>query len=324
MTNTPRCLVVTATNDDYAKGVKGMIKSFILNSGLSSDYLVLGKNLSSQNKKTLSDLPRTRVHNLWLHNARDHWCTWILEIFFLEETSDYDYVFYVDSDIMVRKNLTGFVDKFSSYSKADMCVIDHKRVWHKDWFWKGGEINPGWEEISRHKGLEHFYIKHRHKNGFPHPQTSGNIHETLADIEDIMAFSKLADLHVEELWEDDQMYESFKGLKFYKPHVFNAGFIVFKNIFFGSSKHKKLKKSILNKKPENDETFLRSFFREESLLHAPTSFNARVIWLDKYGDDYSDEDVHVMHFVGQENNPWLNNKTKWEAEWHKIFNKRKF
>lgn len=291
-----------------------MIKSFILNSGLSSDFLVLGKNLSSQNKKTLSDLPKTRVHNLCLHNARDHWCTWILEIFFLEETSDYDYVFYVDSDIMVRKNLTGFVDKFSSYSKADMCVIEHKRSWHKDWFWKGGEINPGWKEISSRKGVSRLYAR---------PKTSGRIDESLADIEDLIYFSKLAGPEVMESWGNNQLYEVYRNLKFYKPHVFNAGFIVFKNRFFGSSKHKKLKASILNKKPDNDETFLRHFFQEESILHAPTKFNARVIWLDKYGGDYSDEDVHVMHFVGQENNPWLNNKTKWEAEWHKIFNKRK-
>tara|TARA_B100000214_G_scaffold315833_1_gene249211 strand:- start:8757 stop:9644 length:888 start_codon:yes stop_codon:yes gene_type:complete len=291
MNSTPRCLVVTATNDDYAKGVKGMIKSFILNSGLSSDYLVLGKNLSSQNKKTLSDLPRTRVHNLWLHNSRDHWCTWILETFFLEETSKYDYVFYVDSDIMICKSLVDFVKKFSSYSKADMCVIDHNGTWHKDWFWKGGEVNPGWKEILSHEGLSRLYSQ---------PKTSGRIEESLDD--------------------DDP----FRGLKFYKPHVFNAGFIVFKNRFFGSSNHKKLKLSILNKKPDNDEKFLRHFFREESILHAPTKFNARVIWLDKYGDGYSDEDVHVMHFVGQENKPWLNNKTKWESEWHKIFNKGNF
>ena len=76
-----QCLVVTATDDSYVEGAIGMIKSFCIRSGLHPTFIVLGKNLSTINKQVLESLPRTRVVPLDHHNARDHWCTWILELF---------------------------------------------------------------------------------------------------------------------------------------------------------------------------------------------------------------------------------------------------
>ena len=58
------CLVVTATNDSYAQGAVGMIKSFLIKSNLKTDHVVLGRGLSDTNSEALLDLPRTRVKNL--------------------------------------------------------------------------------------------------------------------------------------------------------------------------------------------------------------------------------------------------------------------
>ena len=240
------CLVVTATNDAYSQGAAGMIKSFYSRSELDPDFIVLGKNLSIANKIKLEALPSTRVKSLIDHNAKDHWCTWILELFWLDELTCYDYVFYVDTDIMVRKSLTRFIDDFDDFLRSSpaedslaVCVVDHKRVWHKEWFFR-------------------------------------------------------------------------------KKHNFNAGFIVFKKSFFKSVTFKDLREQILMRQPNNDEKFLRTFFRHKNLVYAPTKFNGRIIWLNEVAVD--EDEVFVVHFVGQENKPWLRKVTRWEIEWHKIFN----
>jgi len=234
-------LVVTATNNKYTQGAVGMIKSFLCKSKLSADFIVLGKDLTPNSLYALKDLPNTRVISLEDHHSLDHWCTWILEIFWLRETSDYEYVFYVDTDILVRKSLTSLLDTFDKYGDDhDVCVIDHKRSWHKEWFLKS------------------------------------------------------------------------------RDHNFNAGFIVFKGSFFKSKECIKLKDTICANSPNNDEKFLRSFFEGRELLYAPTKFNGRIIWLNK--NAVKIDDIYVVHFVGQENKPWLKNETIWEAEWHKIFN----
>ena len=256
-----RNLVVTATNDEYSSGVVGMIKSFLFNSNLMTDHLVLAKDLSDKNRKMIESLPRTTVYDLRVHNAPDHWCTWILELFYQKDPADYQYVFYTDTDIMVRKELVTFIDEFSSYEGDDVCVIDHKRSWHTKWF---------------------------HKDS----------------------------------------------------HNFNGGFIVFKGSFFGSVTHQKLKDKIRKDQPRNDEQYLRNFFKSQPLLYAPTKFNARLIWLNEKA--VKNDDIYVMHFVGQENKPWLKfglgiyqspqpttretpkvaKRTKWDNEWHKIFNRQ--
>ena len=233
-----RILVVTATNDAHSPGATGVIKSFFLNSKLIADFLVLAKDLRASNRKMLSKLPRTTVYDLRTHNAPDHPITWILELFYQVDLQNYDYIFYVDTDIMVRKELVTFVHAFSSY-EDDVCVIDHKKSWHTEWFHKCN-------------------------------------------------------------------------------HNFNSGFIVFKNSFFGSDTHQKLKSGIQRDQPKNDEKYLRSFFNNQDLLYAPTKYNARIIWLNR--EALKNDDIYVIHFIGQENKPWLKNQTRWESEWHKIFN----
>ncbi len=130
------CLVVTATNDSCVDGVIGMIKSFQLNADLDVEFLVLAKDVSKNNAGRLESLYKTRVNHLLKHNANDHWCTWILEIFFLKKLADYEYVFYVDADIMVLKPLREFLRIFDIKPEDRVCVVDHKRVWHKEWFYR--------------------------------------------------------------------------------------------------------------------------------------------------------------------------------------------
>jgi lipopolysaccharide biosynthesis glycosyltransferase len=251
-----RVLVVTATDDAYSQGAVGMIKSFLFNSKLTTSHLVLAKDLNDHNRKMITALPRTTVCDLNVHNAPDYWCTWILELFYLENLSCYDYVFYVDTDIMVRKELASFVDKFSEYDEDSVCAIDHKRSWHTKWFYRR------------------------------------------------------------------------------KSHNFNAGFIIFKGSFFDSDIHHRIKASIRKNQPKNDEQYLRKFFGE--LLYAPTKFNARIIWIDDMA--YKNDDVYVVHFVGQENKPWIIEPQgslghtarigrpsplhAYVKEWYEIFNKR--
>lgn len=250
-----QCLVVTATDNKCVEGVVGMIKSFVLNSDLDLRFLVLGKNLSMKNRKMITNLGLTQVVDLdesYEHHAPDHWCTWILEMFWLKQTVLYDYVFYVDADVMVRKSLLDFLQEFHDRKDRrcqldvqerrnchNVCVVDHKKVWHENWFEKN--VN----------------------------------------------------------------------------HNFNAGFIVFSRSFFGSELHENLKKEIIREKPHNDETYLRRFFNKRCLLYAPTKFNGRIIWLNKAAQDSGD--VYVVHFVGQENKPWLSRSGPYHREWHKIF-----
>tara|TARA_B100000683_G_C12414010_1_gene525034 strand:- start:31 stop:858 length:828 start_codon:yes stop_codon:yes gene_type:complete len=251
----PQCLVVTATDNKCAVGVVGMIKSFVLNSGLNLRFLVLGKDLSTKNREMITTLGLTQVVDLdefYDHKARDHWCTWILEIFWLKQAELYDYVFYVDADVMVRKSLLGFIQEFRDRENRNcqldipekrnchnICVVDHKRVWHENWFERNCK------------------------------------------------------------------------------HNFNAGFIVFSQSFFGSELHENLKKEIIREQPSNDEVYLRKFFNKRCLLYAPTKFNGRIIWLNKEAQDA--DDVYVVHFVGQENKPWLSRSDPYHREWHKIF-----
>tara|TARA_B100000214_G_scaffold210194_1_gene152633 strand:- start:713 stop:1516 length:804 start_codon:yes stop_codon:yes gene_type:complete len=243
----PECLVVTATDNACVIGVVGMIKSFLLNAGLSVRFIVLGRSLSERNKEIISALPLTQIVSIddpSDRHAPDHWCSWILELFWLEHVGLYNYVFYVDADIMVRRSLSDFIQEFKNRNISNVCVIDHKNVWHKNWFDKK------------------------------------------------------------------------------RDHNFNAGFIIFDRSFFGSEEHERLKNNIERAQPRNDERYLRQFFSGRNLLYAPTKFNGRIIWLKKCPKE---DDVFVVHFVGQENKPWLFlNKPKrkigrWHKEWIDIY-----
>jgi lipopolysaccharide biosynthesis glycosyltransferase len=131
--------------------------------------------------------------------------------------------------------------------------------------------------------------------------------------------------------EHKKWHKKWRHLSDRAAQCFNAGFVIFKNEFFRSEMYESIKHAIKKQQPLNDEKFLRIFLSRDNqkVLHAPTKYNARIIWLHsgqgkrRYGayvGDEGDEAVHVVHYVGQENKPWLrhpgrSNLTYWYDRW---------